>query len=141
MSEILFYLTGSVQFILTRHEQRFHAKPAKIAKIAKINAYHTSLLAYYLEKLDATPDGDGSLLDHLILLYGAGMADSNEHDPRNLPLLVVGGGSGRLKSGRHLKFAGDRPMANLLVTLADKLGVPVAAIGNSNGKIEELSLA
>jgi hypothetical protein len=101
------------------------------------------LFAYYLEKLRATPDDDGSLLDHVILMYGAGMSDSNRHDPNNLPLLLVGGGAGQLKGGRHIKFAGETPTANLLVTVMDKLGVPIDRIGNSSGKIaiEPLSLA
>jgi len=114
--------------------------PTKIATLAKINVYHTTLFAYYLEKLRSTPDGDGSLLDHLILMYGAGMSDSNAHNHNNVPIVLVGGGAGQLKGGRHLKYAGD-PTANLLVTVMDKLGVPVEQIGNSTGKlaIETLS--
>src|SRR5204863_356802 len=78
--------------------------PDLIEKMTKINTFHTSLLAYYLDKLRSTPDGDGSLLDHMTLLYGAGMSDSNGHIPTNLPIVLVGGASGQLKGGRHLRF-------------------------------------
>ena len=96
--------------------------PEKIALLAKINTYHTTLFASYLEKLRSTPDGDGSLLDHLLLLYGSGISDSNRHDPDNLPLLLVGG-SDQVKGGRHLRYT-STPAANLLVTILDKLAVP-----------------
>ena len=115
--------------------------PQKIAKIAKINTYHVALLAYYLEKLRSTRDGDGSLLDHMMILYGAGMSDSDKHDPSNLPILLLGAGSGQLKGGRHLKYSHDTPMANLLVTVMDKLAVPMETIGNSTGKAEIDSLS
>jgi hypothetical protein len=117
-------------------------EPEKLEMLTKINRYHVNLFSYYLEKLRSTPDGDGSLLDHLLLLYGAGMSDSNAHDPNNLPVLLVGGASGRLKGNHHVKYAGDR-MANFLVTMMDLLDVPVDRLGNSDGKIElsRLSLA
>jgi hypothetical protein len=108
--------------------------PEKLASLAKINAFHMKLFAEYLEKLGSTPDGDGSLLDHVIILYGAGMSDSNGHVHDNLPLLLVGGGAGHLKGGHHLKYAGD-PSANLLVTITDKLGVPIEKLGGSTGKL------
>ena len=108
--------------------------PEKVALMAKLNAYHVSLFAYYLEKLHSTKEGDGSLLDHVLLIYGAGMSDSNSHDPRNLPILLVGGG-GQIKGGRHVKYADQPPAANLLVTLADKLGLPVEQIGTSRGRL------
>jgi hypothetical protein len=108
--------------------------PEKIAAMAKINQYHLSLFSYYLDKLRATRDGDGSLLDHLVLMYGAGMSDSNAHDPNNLPILLVGGGD-LIKGGRHVKYAGDAA-ANLLVTIADKLGVRVDKIGTSTGELQ-----
>ena len=114
----------------------------KLTSLAKINTHHVNQLAYYLEKLRSTPDGDGSLLDHTIIMYGAGMADSNLHAPNGLPLLLVGGGSGTLKGGRHLKFPLDTPLANLHLTLLDKLGVStVERIGDSTGKVEHLSVA
>jgi hypothetical protein len=110
--------------------------PELIAHMSKINRYHTQLFARYLEKLRATPDGDGSLLDHMTILYGSGISNSNRHAGDNLPILVVGGGAGRLKGGRHLVY-GDQPsMANLLLTLMDKLDVPVERIGGSTGKLE-----
>jgi hypothetical protein len=108
--------------------------PEKVAAMAKINLYHVSLFTYYLEKLRATPDGDGSLLDHVLLVYGAGMSDSNSHDPNNLPILVAGGND-LIGKGRHLKYAGDAA-ANLLVTIADKLGVHVDRVGTSTGELQ-----
>jgi hypothetical protein len=109
--------------------------PGKIATLAKVNAYHTSLLAYYLEKLSATADGDGSLVDHLTLMYGAGMSDSNAHDYHNLPVLLVGGGIGRVKGGRHLKYD-DGVWSNLLLTVMDKTGVRVDRIGDSTSRLD-----
>jgi hypothetical protein len=124
----------------TSHHQN---DPEKMGKISKINHFHVALLGYYLQKLQSIPDGDGTLLDHLMLIYGAGMSDSNRHDPMNLPVLLLGGASAGIKGGRHLKFSGDTPMANLLVTVMDKLGVPPETIGNSTGQVdlEPLSLA
>ena len=106
-----------------------------IEKMSRINRYHTTLFSQYLAKLRATADGDGSLLDHVTILYGAGISNSNRHSGENLPLLVMGGGAGRLKGGRHLKYS-DRPSnANLLVTLMDKLDFPVERVGASTGKL------
>ncbi|PWU05523.1 MAG: hypothetical protein C5B51_14250 [Terriglobia bacterium] len=113
--------------------------PARLAKIAKINTYHVSLFAGFLKKLQSIPDGDGSLLDHVMIVYGAGMSDSNAHDPKNLPILLAGGGAGQIKSGRHLRFAKDTPLANLHLTLLDKLGVHVEKLGDSAGELTELS--
>src|SRR5712692_7936463 len=109
--------------------------PDLIAHMSKINRYHTQLFSQYLAKLRATPDGDGSLLDHTTILYGAGISNSQRHSGDNLPLLVMGGGSGRLKGGRHLKYSGKPTMANLLVTLMDKLDAPVERLGGSTGKL------
>jgi hypothetical protein len=109
--------------------------PELIAKMSKINRYHTQLFSQYLTKLRATPDGDGSLLDHMTILYGAGISNSNRHSGDNLPLLVMGGGAGRLKGGRHLTYADKPSNANLLVTLMDKLDVPVEKLGGSTGKL------
>jgi Protein of unknown function (DUF1552) len=109
--------------------------PELIAHMSKINRYHTQLFSQYLAKLRATPDGDGSLLDHMTILYGSGISNSTRHSGDNLPLLVIGGGSGTLKGGQHLAY-GDKPtMANLLVTLMDKMGVPVEKVGGSTGKL------
>jgi hypothetical protein len=109
--------------------------PELIAHMSKINRYHAQLFSQYLAKLRATPDGDGSLLDHTIVLYGSGISNSTRHSGDNLPLLVMGGGSGTLKGGRHLTYANKPTMANLLVTLMDKMGVPVEKIGGSTGKL------
>lgn len=117
---------------LSHHEY----DPAKILTMSKINVYHTTLFAEYVEKLRKTPDGNGSLFDHMVMIYGCGMSDSNAHSPINVPVLVLGTGGGRLKGGRHLKYPNDPPLANLMVTLLDKLDVPVERLGNSNGKIE-----
>ena len=120
----------------TSHHQN---DPDKLAKLARINTYHISLLAYYLEKLRATPDGDGSLLDHVMVLYGAGLSDGNRHSSENLPILLAGGGAGTLDCGRHVRCADPTPMSNLHVTLMDKLGLPVERFGTSTGGIETLS--
>jgi hypothetical protein len=113
--------------------------PALIAKKAKIDAYHIQLLGYFLEKLNRTPDGDGSLLDHSMLLYGCGMGNGNLHEHTNLPVLVAGGGAGALKSGRHIKYTDETPMTNLLVSLLDKVGVRIESLGDNNGQLEHLS--
>jgi hypothetical protein len=110
--------------------------PELIAQMSKINRYHTQLFSQYLARLRATPDGDGSLLDHTTILYGAGISNSQRHSGENLPLMLVGGGSGRIKGGRHLKYTDKPMMANLLVTLMDKMDVPVDHVGGSNGKLQ-----
>ena len=104
--------------------------------MAKINAYHVRLFAYLLKKLRSTPDGDGSLLDHMTMIYGAGMADSNAHSPYNIPLVLAGGGAGQLKGGRHVRFT-DTPLANLHLTLLDKFGVQWDRIGDSTGHLDD----
>jgi hypothetical protein len=106
-----------------------------VAQMSKINRYHTELFSRYLAKLRATPDGDGSLLDHMTILYGSGISNSTKHSGDNLPLLVMGGGTGRFKGGRHLAYTEKPTMANLLMTLMDKLDVPVERIGGSTGKL------
>jgi hypothetical protein len=109
--------------------------PELVAHMSKINRYHTQLFSQYLERLRATPDGDGSLLDHTTILYGSGISNSTRHSGDNLPLLVLGGGAGTLKGGRHLAYSGKPTMANLLVTLMDKMDVPVERVGGSTGKL------
>ncbi len=110
-------------------------QPEPVEKMSKINRYHVELFSNYLSKLRATPDGDGNLLDHMTILYGGGISNSTQHSGINLPVLVMGGGAGRLQGGRHLTYS-DRPtMANLLVTLMDKLDVPVEKIGGSTGAL------
>jgi len=109
--------------------------PNKIADQAKINAYHTAMVVYFLERLQATPDADGTLLDRSLVLFGSGMGNSNEHDPRRLPLVVAGGAGGRLSGGRHLRFPEGTRLTNLHMTLLAKLGVPVESIGDSTGRL------
>ena len=110
--------------------------PDLIARMSKINHYHAELFAKYVGRLRATQDGDGSLLDHMTILYGAGISNSNAHSGDNLPILLVGGGAGTLKGGRHLHYENKPLMANLLVTLMDKLDVPVDHLGGSTGRLE-----
>jgi Protein of unknown function (DUF1552) len=114
---------------------------AKIAKVIKINIYHAKMFAYFLEKLQSTPDGDGSLLDHCIIVYGGGLSDGNLHLHDNLPILLAGGGAGRIKGGRHLRYPANTPMPNLYLTLLDKLGVPVESLGTGTGELDLLSVA
>jgi hypothetical protein len=109
--------------------------PELIEKMSKINRYHVELFAKYLARLKATPDGDGSLLDHVTILYGAGISNSNAHSGDNLPLMLVGGGAGRIKGGRHLKYTNKPSNANLLMTLMDKMDYPVEKVGGSTGKL------
>jgi Protein of unknown function (DUF1552) len=121
---------------ITHHQQ----EAEKIVKVAKINAYHVTEFAYLLDRLRSTADGDGSLLDHAILIYGTGMGDCNAHDPRNIPLLLAGGGSGQLKGGRHIRYPKETPLANLHLTLLDKLGVHLDRIGDSTGRLDDRML-
>jgi hypothetical protein len=111
---------------------------AKIDKNAKIQTYHTGLFAQFLEKMRATPEGDSNLLDNSVILYGSNMSNSNAHNHFPLPTLVVGGGAGKLKGGRHLKQPDRTPMTNLLLTLLDKVGVPMERLGDSTGTVEAL---
>jgi Protein of unknown function (DUF1552) len=109
--------------------------PELVAHMSKINRYHTELFAKYLARLRATPDGEGSLLDQMTILYGSGISNSTRHSGDNLPVLVVGGGAGTLKGGRHVVFPDAPSLANLLVTLMDKLGAPVDKVGGSSGSL------
>jgi hypothetical protein len=116
---------------ISHHQQ----EPEKVAKVAKVNAYHVQMFAKYLEKLQATPDGDGTLLDHMTMMYGAGMADSNSHSPIDIPLILAGGGAGNLKGGRHIRFK-NMPLANLHLTLLDHFDVHWDKIGDSTGRVD-----
>lgn len=113
--------------------------PVLYEKVTKINEFHTSLFAYYLNKLDDTPDGNGSLLDNMLMLYGAGMSDSNRHANTGLPLVLLGGGSGSVKGGRHLRYSEGTPISNLHLTMLDKMGLPLDKIGNSTNALNLLS--
>jgi hypothetical protein len=110
--------------------------PEMLSKCAKINAFHVSLFAYFLEKLKSIPDGDGTLLDHSVLLYGSGMCDADRHDHVNLPIIVAGGKS--TKRGRYIKYPQPTPLANLHLTLLDRVGVRVDSFADSTGKVHEL---
>jgi hypothetical protein len=112
--------------------------PEKIAKIAKINQFHVSLFAYFLEKLASVRDGDGTLLDHSLYVYGSGMGNPNIHDHVNLPVLVAGGAAGKAKGGRHIKYAEPQPLANLHLTMLDAVGVRLDSFADSTGKIDTL---
>ena len=112
---------------------------AKIAKVIKIDELHVKSFAYLLNKLESTPDGDGSLLDHSLMLYGSSICDGNAHTHHDLPLVLVGGTSAKLKGGRHIRYAPDTPMNNLLVSMLDKSGVPAETLGDSTGKLDQLS--
>jgi hypothetical protein len=120
---------------LTHHQN----DPVKMEKCTLIQTYHVKLFAGYLEKLRATPDGDGSLIDHVILLYGSGISNSDRHTHGPLPTLLLGGGTGTIKGGRHLVFPDDTPLTNLQLTLLNKMGVPAEHLGDSTGQFRELS--
>lgn len=113
-------------------------QPDNIAKNTKINAYHMSLFASLVEKMRATQDGDGTLLDHSMLLYGSGFGDGNVHMPRNMNVVMVGGGCGQLKGGRHLAAPVDTPMMNLGLALLDKVGVNLDKLGDSTGRLADI---
>ena len=95
------------------HHQVTHSTsdPERVEKLVRINTYHMQLFAYYLERLQATPDGDGSLLDQMTVFFGSGMSESDQHDPHKLPALLVGGGAGQIAGGRHLRFPDKTPLS------------------------------
>lgn len=119
------------------HNLSHHSEvPANIAKLATLNAFHTqNTIAYFLKKLKETPDGDGTLLDHSLVLYGSGMSNSNQHDHDPLPILLAGGASGRLDGGRHIHAGKGVPLSNLLVSMMEKLELPEQSFGDSRGHI------
>jgi hypothetical protein len=112
--------------------------PDKIERMSKINAFHVSLFAEYLEKLKNTPEGNGSLLDNVLILYGSGIGNPNVHDHTNLPCIVAGGASGGMKGNRHIRYDKPTPLANLHLTLLDKVGVKIDSFGDSDGMINDL---
>jgi Protein of unknown function (DUF1552) len=113
--------------------------PEKIAKTMKIDELHVRSFAYLLNKMNSTPDGDGTLLDHSVILYGSSISDGNVHTHHDLPLVLAGGASVRIKSGRHIRYAPETPMNNLLLTMLDRSGVPAETLGDSTGKLDQLS--
>lgn len=113
--------------------------PARLERLSKINTYHMQLFGRFLEKLQATPDGDGSLLDHSMIVYGAGMSNSNAHIPANLPILLAGGAAGQVRGGRHVRLPEDTPLANLHLTVLDKMGIAAERFADSTSGLKVLS--
>lgn len=111
----------------------------KIAKVTDINCFHMKQFAYLIQKLKSTPDGDGTLLDHVMVTYGSGLSDGNAHDHGNLPLVLAGRSCGSLRPGRHVRYPDETPMANLFISMLDRMGVPVESLGDSNGELGYLS--
>lgn len=112
--------------------------PARLEALAKIQTFHVNLWSYILDRLKATPDGNGNLLDHSLVLYGGAMSNSNVHNHSPLPILVAGGAAGRMKGGRHLKYPENTPMSNLLMTILEKAGIPQESVGDSTGFLSEV---
>ena len=112
--------------------------PTKKDKLVKIQRYHTGKFAQFLDQLAAMPDGEGSMLDHSILLYGSNMSNSNAHNQFPLPTALVGGGCGKLKGGQHLRYEDHTPLANVLLTMLDRAGVPMDKIGDSTSRLTEI---
>jgi len=122
------------------HNLTHHQNDAdKIAKVAKINEQHVQLFAYFLERLRATPDGDGALLDHSLILYGSSISDGNLHTHHDLPIVLAGGGAGQVKGNRHVVYPKDTPLNNLLLSMLEKASVPVEKFGDSTGKLDCLA--
>jgi uncharacterized protein DUF1552 len=119
----------------TSHHQN---DPEKLAKLEKINTYHVSLFAYFLDKLKSTPDGGGTLLDNSMYLFGSGMGNPDVHDHSKLPILVAGGGAGSMKGGHHIEYEAATPLSNLLLTMLNKAGVESDSFADSTGTVDEL---
>jgi len=119
------------------HNLSHHSNvPDNIAKLAQLQQYHVKTFGYLLQKLQDTPDGEGTLLDHSMVLYGSGMSNSNQHDHKPLPIVLAGGACGRLTGGRHIKTAAETPLSNLLLAMLHKLEVPATSFGDSTGTVE-----
>jgi hypothetical protein len=116
---------------LTHHR----GQPDLVERVTKINIFHVQLFAHLLEKLQATPEGDGTLLDHVAVVYGSGLSDGDRHTHEDLPVLVAGGANGRIRGGRHLVVPPETPMTNLFLTLLDYMGVPAESLGDSTGRL------
>jgi hypothetical protein len=119
---------------LTHHRDN----PDWVEKVTKVNTLHIELFADFIRKMKETPDGDGSLLDHTVIVYGSGIADGNRHTHEDLPVLLVGGGS-TFATGRHVKYERDTPMTNLYLTLLDRVGVRTENLGDSTGRLDQLT--
>ena len=134
--------TSGATYINSGNRDGFHGAShhsnarAKMDSFALINRYHVQMLAYFIDKLQSTPDGDGNLLDHSVVLYGSSMSNGNQHDHDPLPVVVAGGLSGQLKGGRHIVTPAHTPMSNLLLTLLEKFGVQQTSFGDSTAKLD-----
>jgi hypothetical protein len=121
------------------HDLSHHRmKQEKLEKIQKINAFHIAQFAYFLEKLKAVKEGDGTLLDHCMIVYGGGISDGNAHNHDDLPILLAGKGGGTLKPGRHVRYPKETPLTNLYVSMLDRMGAKVDSFGDSNGPLTGL---
>lgn len=124
------------------HAMTHHSHdPEKIAKVILINKHHVAMFAYMLERMRSIPDGDGTLLDHSMLVYGSSISDGNQHLHHDLPILLAGSGAGRVRTGRHLRYARETPMTNLLLSMLDLAGAPTEQLGDSTGRLEGLTTA
>ena len=110
-----------------------------IEKVYRINRHHMELFSAFVAKLDGSPDGNGTLLDHTMILYGGGLADGNRHQHDHLPAMLVGGASGTLKTGRYLNLASTTPINNLYVSMLNRMGLPIETLGDSTGPLKEIS--
>jgi hypothetical protein len=129
------HLGVSESFHLLSHHQN---DAEKIEKLVRIQTFHTRMFATFLRKLGELPDGDGTILDHSLIVYGSNMSNSHAHDHYPLPVAVIGGGCGRLRGGQHLRYADRTPMSNLLLTVLRRAGVPLQSVGDSTGECGEL---
>jgi hypothetical protein len=120
---------------LTHHQ----GDKVKIEKVAQINEFHIKQFTYLLDKLKATPDGDGTLLDHSMIVYGSALADGNAHQHNNLPTVLAGRANGTMRPGRHIRYADETPITNLYMSMLDRMGVPVDHVGDSTGQLEGLT--
>lgn len=121
------------------HELSHHrGDPEKLAKIRDINRFHVTQLSYFLQRLKATPDGEGNLLDNSMICYGSGISDGNRHNNEDLPILLAGGGGGTLNTGRHIRVRSETPMCNLFMSMLNNFGTPVDFVGDSTGHLSEL---
>ncbi len=151
MTRMITFMTGPEQSNRTYREigvpdvhhslSHHQGNPASLAKLSKINLYHSELLTYYLEKLRATPDYDGTLLDNMMVMYGSSMSDGNDHLLQDLPILLLGGGTGKLQGGRHIKYADNTPISNLYLSIIDMMGIQVDKFGDSSGGLDLLTVA
>ncbi|MFM8640594.1 MAG: hypothetical protein ACKOEL_08165, partial [Planctomycetota bacterium] len=123
------------------HHTRSHPAntPVKVAKLTRINPFHVSLFGHYLDRLAATPDGAGTLLDHTLILCGSGMGNPDVHNHTDLPILLAGGAAGAHRGGRHIRYAQPTPLANLHLTMMRQLGVPLGSFSDSTGVLGELN--